>query len=560
MFRTLIEDQPFDQAPGTVTDFSQWIDLQGVKARYVRIDVDTANGLANWGDPFGFVGLSEVQFFTVPPPGITELETGPVTHYFRTEFEFIEDPARTDLQLDLTVDDGAVIYLNGTELYRYNMPPGEIAYNTTSLLEIGNAAAGDPILLPATALIRGPNVLSVEVHQSRVEDTDMFLSLELTSITAPPEPVLPDNSPLVINEVAAADRAAGFFIELANQGDRPFDTSGIELVAGRFNHRFREGTSIAPGELVVIPVNSNDAPSAGEAVFVYDAARSQLLDSMLVMEQGRGRRETTVLFTEPETPGAVNQFQLQQDIVINEIMYHHRATTAGTGGPATPYTEIDEEWIELFNRGTQEVDLSGWQLRDAVDYQFPEGTRLAAGAYLVVANDALELRSKYPLIADRILGDFAGNLSNQNDRIVLIDQAGNPADLVEYFESGDWPSAADGNGSSLELTNPDADNSSGTAWAASVESDDCALADLHLSRHRRAQHCRPRRAMGRTGAGSAIGRRDPAGRSPRDSGSVYRSGPADSKRNVRRGYSGRSGSNVADHWQPPAQRGHRGSG
>ena len=472
MFRTLIEDQPFDQAPGTVTDFSQWIDLQGVEARYVRIDVDTANGIANWGDPLGFVGLSEVQFFTVPPPGNTELDAGPVTHYFRTEFEFLEAPERTNLQLDLTVDDGAVIYLNGTEIDRYNMPSGEVAYDTPSLVEIGNAAASEPVLLPATALVRGRNVLSAEVHQSRPGDSDMFVSLGLTSITAPPESILPDNSPLVINEVSAAESAAGFFIELANQGDGPFDASGVELVTGRFHHRFGEGTSIAPGELVVVPVDSNNAPSVGQAIFIYDARRSQLLDSMLVMEQGRGRQGATVLFTERETPGAVNQFQLQQDIVINEIMYHHRATTAGTGAPDTPYTEIDEEWIELFNRGSEEVDLSGWRLRDAVDYQFPEGTRLAAGGYLVIANDASELRSKYPRIADRILGDFAGNLSNRNDRIVLMDQVGNPADIVEYFESGDWPKASDGNGSSLELTDPDADNSSGTAWAASLERDD----------------------------------------------------------------------------------------
>ena len=49
-FTTWIEDQSFDKAPGTQTDFSQWIDLGDVEARYVKIDVDTSNGVANYGD------------------------------------------------------------------------------------------------------------------------------------------------------------------------------------------------------------------------------------------------------------------------------------------------------------------------------------------------------------------------------------------------------------------------------------------------------------------------------------------------------------------------------
>ena len=46
------------------------------------------------------------------------------------------------------------------------------------------------------------------------------------------------------------------------------------------------------------------------------------------------------------------------------------------------------EWIELYNRSQDPVDLSGWQLDKAVDFEFPAGTTLAAGEYLVVARDA----------------------------------------------------------------------------------------------------------------------------------------------------------------------------
>ena len=147
-----------------------------------------------------------------------------------------------------------------------------------------------------------------------------------------------------------------------------------------------------------------------------------------------------------------------------------RASCRG-GTPPTPYLESDEEWVELYNRGPDAVDLSGWRLDDAIDFRFPAGASLAAGEYLVVAHDADTLREKYPDISDRMIGDFGGRLNNQSDRILLLDAIGNPADDVTYFEGGQWPEGADGRGASLELRDPDSDNAVGSAWSASREGD-----------------------------------------------------------------------------------------
>ncbi len=88
----------------------------------------------------------------------------------------------------------------------------------------------------------------------------------------------------------------------------------------------------------------------------------------------------------------------------------------------------------------------------------------------MLARDGAALSEKYPELAGQILGDYEGNLSNFSDRIVLRDTVGNPADEVQYYEGGQWPKAADGRGSSLELRDPFADNAYGLAWAASDES------------------------------------------------------------------------------------------
>src|SRR5437763_618930 len=64
-----------------------------------------------------------------------------------------------------------------------------------------------------------------------------------------------------------------------------------------------------------------------------------------------------------------------QTVVINEIMYH------------PPSTNLLEEWFEIYNPGTNAVDLSGWQVTKGVEFTFPSNSVIAVGGYLVVAAD-----------------------------------------------------------------------------------------------------------------------------------------------------------------------------
>ena len=144
-----------------------------------------------------------------------------------------------------------------------------------------------------------------------------------------------------------------------------------------------------------------------------------------------------------------------------------RQPIPGTEGD--PYREVAEEWIELYNRGSTTVDLSQWTVREGVDFDFPTGTTIAPGDYLVVANNAADLATEFPGVT--VLGDFSRKLSNHSDTLLLRDANNNPADEVTYFDGGRWPEFADGGGSSLELRDGDADNSIAAAWAASDETE-----------------------------------------------------------------------------------------
>ena len=136
--------------------------------------------------------------------------------------------------------------------------------------------------------------------------------------------------------------------------------------------------------------------------------------------------------------------------------------------PGLPLTESSEEWIELHNKGTSTVNISGWRLDDAVNFDFPSNTSIGPNQYLIIAKDPVAFAAKYPGIP--VVGPWSGSLSNSSDRIQLEDNNRNLADEVTYFDGGRWHAYADGGGCSLELKDPNADNSSPESWAESTTS------------------------------------------------------------------------------------------
>jgi len=270
---------------------------------------------------------------------------------------------------------------------------------------------------------------------------------------------------LAFNEVETA-LAAQFWVELVNSGDTNVALAGYRVrVAGSVTGEYVfAAQTLIPGEFVVLTeAQLGLHPADEDKLFLYTPADT-VADAVTVENRHRGRHPEGSgdwLYPDMVTTGAANSFAFSTNIVINEIMYHHQPTNHD------PYAESGEEWIELFNRGTSTVDMTGWTFSDGIDYTFPAGTTMTQGEYLVVARDAASLASNYPAIT--VIGDYDGRLSDRGERLVLADGAGNPADVVHYYDRGWWPDFADGGGSSLELRDPDADNASVSAWAASDE-------------------------------------------------------------------------------------------
>ena len=108
-----------------------------------------------------------------------------ITTYVRTRFDVTTVP--DSLVVSMVVDDGAVVYLNGVEAVRDNMPGGTVTGTTrASTFRDGQAErALRSFTLDPALLVRGTNTLAIEVHQASSSSSDVSLDADLVGSYTP---------------------------------------------------------------------------------------------------------------------------------------------------------------------------------------------------------------------------------------------------------------------------------------------------------------------------------------------------------------------------------------
>ncbi len=107
----------------------------------------------------------------------------PLTAYFRTTVTVTDPAAFSSVLASLIRDDGAVVYVNGVEVGRTNLPAGPIAFGTPATASISDRAAEKaivPITIPSSAFQPGANTIAVEVHNADRWSGDLSMDLKLT--------------------------------------------------------------------------------------------------------------------------------------------------------------------------------------------------------------------------------------------------------------------------------------------------------------------------------------------------------------------------------------------
>ena len=105
------------------------------------------------------------------------------TAYFRHQFNITDTSLFSAFKLDLLYDDGAIVYLNGVEIWRINMAAGLVGYDSFAISSSGDNAVKS-LTIPTTALIEGQNTIAVEVHQRSATSSDISFDLLFDGILA----------------------------------------------------------------------------------------------------------------------------------------------------------------------------------------------------------------------------------------------------------------------------------------------------------------------------------------------------------------------------------------
>jgi len=172
-----------NQAPGNNPSPTDWKQPSYNLTSNWNVGASPVTGLGKYGYGSG-------QTTCLPsgqiPICLPLLGTKYTTYYFRKTVNFTATELSTtftNIQLNLLRNDGVVVYINGVERVRDNMPTGTINYNTLANTDITpGAAEAITYTLPVSAFTSGNNTIAVEVHLANTSSNDMSFDMQVAGV------------------------------------------------------------------------------------------------------------------------------------------------------------------------------------------------------------------------------------------------------------------------------------------------------------------------------------------------------------------------------------------
>ena len=289
------------------------------------------------------------------------------------------------------------------------------------------------------------------------------------------------------------DSKADEFVEVLNLGAEAVNIGGWTLsdddVSEVRRFRFPEGTVLESLERAVLfgggePLGvaglvfvddgsiGNGLTNSGDVVLLIDPAFEDTvakaeyrvegdLNQSLVRDSTRwvghaeppgiglfspGRPRETAASPTKRPPG-----RRPEGVVINEILANPPSGAAGDANGDGVRHGFEDEFVELWNSGTEPADLSGWRLGDddvGPDrlFQFPENSLLPVGGYVTLFGGGSPQGVAGGVVVDD--GRIGDGLSNAGDRVVLVSADGVDTLQVVGFGKGrpgiSWVRGRDG--------------------------------------------------------------------------------------------------------------------
>ncbi|MCF8360147.1 MAG: CotH kinase family protein [Prolixibacteraceae bacterium] len=135
----------------------------------------------DWDSGYAELGYGDGDETTVVDYG-GDADNKHITTYFRKKITIGQDCCVQKLAMKLKSDDGAVVYINGNEVLRFNMPDGDIGFQTRASSAVGNESDFRDFYPGPEYLLPGENIIAVEIHQTSPTSSDISFDLELSAV------------------------------------------------------------------------------------------------------------------------------------------------------------------------------------------------------------------------------------------------------------------------------------------------------------------------------------------------------------------------------------------
>jgi hypothetical protein len=314
----------------------------------------------------------------------------PPTSYFRTHFtNTLPASAAVSLSVSTVVDDGVVVYLNGTEAFRLGITDVPVLYSSYANRTVGDAGTEGPAVFDNTLLAAGDNVLAAEVHQANSGSSDVIWGMALDATVS--ARIRDTNAPTMVQVFP--------------------DAGAVVPTLSQIEVHFSEGVKgFAAGDLLINGKPATNVTQFATDTIVFDfpqPAAGLVQVSWGVPNQITDLSANSNRFAGGTFSYTLDSSQVPRSVRLNEFMAANAHTVRDEDGHYS-------DWVELYNSGAQTVSLGGWFLTDdplnLTKWRIPNGVSILSKAYLLIWASGLDRTNPAaPLHTSFKLDKSAGN-------------------------------------------------------------------------------------------------------------------------------------------------------
>jgi hypothetical protein len=182
-----------------------------------------------------------------------------------------------------------------------------------------------------------------------------------------------------------------------------------------------------------------------------------------VFKGWKGRKETEMSITIVPTEDLILEpiFEAKEKSTLFDSLIFNEL------GVYQPEDDSSGDWVELYNRSTQPLDLSGWVFTDD-DYKngftIPKGVIINQSSYVILVEKLRNFQAYYLADSIQVIGDFDFGLSKKSEHLKLYDNQGYLVDSLTY-EKQEWDTLA-----TLNLVHPDSSRHDQRHWNVEKQS------------------------------------------------------------------------------------------